>query len=150
MCLAEEQLPRLSSISHEHLVSEDRVLTGAGAVSVFRYVRLYATPDGESHFEDVEVPLEDSGRGTDVSIEETATSFNFSSFRDEYGFDNHVAPARRFVVFLKGSIEVEVSDGEVRVLGPGTVLLAEDTTGVGHKSRTVGTEERLAPYLQVP
>jgi hypothetical protein len=51
---------------------------------------------------------------------------------------------------LTGAIEVETSDGEVRVLGPGTVLRAEDLTGVGHKSRAIGTGERLALYVQFP
>ena len=119
-------------------------------LSTFNYVRLYAGPDGESHFEDVEVPLSDSGRGTNVSEELGASSFNFAAFRDDYGFDRHVAPRQRFVIILKGAIEVEASDGEVRVLGPGTVLLADDKTGVGHRSRSVGAEERLAVYIQTP
>lgn len=119
-------------------------------MSSFKYVRLYAGPDGESHFEDVEVQLGDSGRGTDVSREVGAESLNFAEFRDDYIFDQHTAPRRRFVVLLSGRIEVEVSDGEVRVLGPGTVLLAEDTTGVGHRSRAVGTDQRLSMFVQLP
>jgi hypothetical protein len=98
----------------------------------------------------VDVELDDSGRGTDVSNELAATGMNFARFRDDYRFNQHTAPARRFVVFLSGSIEVEVSDGEVRVLGPGTILLAEDLTGVGHQSRAIGTDERLALFVQLP
>ena len=116
----------------------------------FKYVRLYSGRDGESHFEDVEIELKDSGRGTDVSDEITATSVNFANFRDDYGFDQHTAPQERFVVMLTGSIEVETSDGEVRILGPGTVLRAQDLAGVGHKSRVVGSGERLALYVQFP
>lgn len=118
-------------------------------LSSFKYVRLYAGSDGESHLEDVEVQLNDSGRGTDVSDELDASSINFARFRDDYAFDQHTAPRRRFVVILSGMIEVEVSDGEVRVLGPGTVLLAEDLPGVGHKSRAVGTDERLSLFVQL-
>ena len=119
-------------------------------MSTFKYVRLYSGPDGESHFEDVEIELNDSGRGTDVSVEIPAASVNFARFRDDYGFDQHTAPRDRFVLMLAGSIEVETSDGEVRILGPGTVLRAEDLTGVGHKSRVVGSGERLAMYVQFP
>jgi hypothetical protein len=119
-------------------------------MSSLKYVRLYSGPDGESHFEDVELELSDSGRGTDVSVEFPASSVNFANFRDDYGFDQHTAPRDRFVVMLTGAIEVETSDGEVRTLGPGTVLRAEDLTGVGHKSRVVGSGERLAMYVQVP
>ena len=119
-------------------------------MSSFKYVRLYSGPDGESHFEDVEIELDDSGRGTDVSSEILTSSVNFSRFRDDYGFEQHTAPRDRFVVMLTGAIEVETSDGEVRTLGPGSVLRAEDLTGVGHKSRVVGTGERLALYVQFP
>jgi hypothetical protein len=119
-------------------------------MSTFKYVRLYSGMDGESHFEDVELELADSGRGTDVSNEIPAVSLNFARFRDDYGFDQHTAPRDRFVVILTGAIEVETSDGEVRVLGPGTVLRAEDLTGVGHKSRVVGSADRLAMYVQFP
>lgn len=119
-------------------------------MSTFRYVRLYSGPDGQTHFEDVELELDDSGRGTDVSSEISASSMNFARFRDDYGFDQHTAPRERFVVMLTGTIEVETSDGEVRVLGPGTVLRAEDLTGAGHKSRVVGSGERLALYVQFP
>jgi hypothetical protein len=117
-------------------------------MSSLKYVRIYSGPDGESHFEDVEVDLVDSGRGTDVSKETGAVGVNFASFRDDYGFEYHTAPRRRFVVMLQGSIEVEASDGETRILGPGSVLSAEDLTGVGHKSRTVGGGQRLALYVQ--
>jgi len=116
----------------------------------FKYVRLYAGSDGESHFEDVEVLLTDSGRGTDVSMEIDAESINFAEFREDYLLDQHRAPRRRFVVLLAGLLEIEVSDGEVRVLGPGTVLLADDTTGVGHRSRAAGADQRLAMFVQLP
>ena len=118
-------------------------------MSLFKYVRLFATPDGESHIEDVEVLLSDSGRGIDFSDEVQATGVNFANFRDAYDMDAHTAPRRRFVVLLSGSIELEVSDGSTRVLGPGSVLLAEDTTGRGHKSRAVGPDDRLAVYVQL-
>lgn len=115
-----------------------------------KYVRLYTGTDGESHMEDVDVGLEDSGRGTDVSDELGAASFNFAAFRDDYAFEAHTAPRRRLIALLSGSIEIETSDGEVRTLGPGSLLLAEDTMGKGHKSRAIGTGERLALYIQLP
>jgi hypothetical protein len=118
-------------------------------VGILKYVRLYTGSDGESHFEDVEALLTDSGRGTDVSEEIPAVSFNFAKFRDDYAFEQHTAPRRRLVVILAGSIEVEASDGEIRILGPDTILLAEDTTGMGHRSRATGNGERLSLYVQL-
>ena len=120
-------------------------------MSRFHYLRLFAGLDGESHFEDVEVESSDTGRGTEVSTEQPATSFNFGEFRSDYDLNLHTAPRRRMIVMLHGAIELEASDGEVRVLGPGAVLLAEDTTGKGHKSRAVGTDdERVSIYIQLP
>ena len=42
---------------------------------------------------------------------------------------------------LKGEIEFKVSDGEVQRLVPGTIVLAENTVGKGHKARTIGNED---------
>jgi hypothetical protein len=36
---------------------------------------------------------------------------------------------------LTGEVEFETSDGDIRRLPPGSVVLAEDTTGKGHISR---------------
>ncbi len=55
----------------------------------------------------------------------------------------HNAPRRQYVINLDAAVEIEVGDGTKRVLGPGEILLAEDTTGHGHKSRAVdGTPRR--------
>jgi hypothetical protein len=39
------------------------------------------------------------------------------------------------VLWLTGEVEFETSDGNVRRLPAGSVVLAEDTTGKGHISR---------------
>jgi hypothetical protein len=39
------------------------------------------------------------------------------------------------VIWLTGKVEFETSDGVVRRLAAGSVVLAEDTTGKGHISR---------------
>jgi hypothetical protein len=51
--------------------------------------------------------------------------------------DPHNAPRRLLIVQLDGTVEVEVSDGEVRRFGPGSALVVEDTTGKGHVTRNV-------------
>ena len=45
---------------------------------------------------------------------------------------------------------MEASDGEVRELAPGTILLAEDTAGKGHVSRVTGDEDMLVLILMLP
>ncbi len=112
-----------------------------------KYFRIYAGPDGESHFEDVEVPLTPGGGQSRLSETIPATGIIFrTSAADQY-IDWHPAPRRQFVITLAGEAEVQASDGEVRRIGPGTVMLAEDTTGKGHITRGVGTLERLSLFV---
>ena len=53
----------------------------------------------------------------------------------DYNFHN--SPQRRFLILLDGLIEIETSLGDVKQLKGGDVLLLEDTTGKGHKSRYI-------------
>ena len=46
--------------------------------------------------------------------------------------------------------EIPASDGEVRRLGAGSILLMEDTTGKGHAVRIIGDEDALAAIVQMP
>jgi quercetin dioxygenase-like cupin family protein len=54
------------------------------------------------------------------------------------GEEPHPAPARQYMVSLQGAVEVTASDGDTRRVGPGEVLLIEDTTGKGHSTRAIG------------
>ena len=49
--------------------------------------------------------------------------------------------------FIEAGDNLEVGDGSRRVLGPGDVLLAEDTTGRGHKSRSVDGRPRSCLFI---
>ena len=43
--------------------------------------------------------------------------------------DWHPAPARQFVLLLKGELEVEAGDGERRRFNEGSIVFVEDTKG---------------------
>jgi hypothetical protein len=60
----------------------------------------------------------------------------------------HKAPQRQFLIYLAGVTEFQVSDGEIRRLGPGTILLAEDTIGKGHTSEVVSEDAVKAVLIQ--
>jgi uncharacterized cupin superfamily protein len=51
------------------------------------------------------------------------------------------------VVVLRGAVEVEVTDGSRRTFGPGDLLRAEDTEGIGHITRPVRGPPIEALYL---
>jgi hypothetical protein len=108
-----------------------------------RYIRIYTGPDDLSHIEDVDVELHqdpDAERSTLWG----AQSLFMTRTPVDYDLDWHQAPRRQFVITLSGEWEVETSDGTVRRLGPGDILLAEDTTGKGHRTRTIGGKERTS------
>ena len=112
-----------------------------------RIVRVYTGPDGESHFEDVEIKVADDGHLGRMSKLVPAKGVIFREVGGDYALDFHNAPRRQYVVNLTGSVELEVGDGTKRVLGPGDVLLAEDTTGRGHISRAVRGEPRTCLFI---
>ena len=107
-----------------------------------KVTRLYTGPDGESHFEDMEVPLEDMGERGRASEPMKATGIIFRETDGDYNLDWHPAPRRQFVINLKGEGEIEIGDGTKRRFGPGDIMLAEDTTGRGHISRAVNNQPR--------
>jgi hypothetical protein len=115
-----------------------------------RYFRIYADADGETHFEDIEVALHPSPSGSDLSALHPASGVIFRRSPADQFLDWHPAPRRQFVVTLSGAAEVEASDGEIRAIGPGTIMLAEDVTGKGHITRGVGDTERLSLFIPIP
>src|SRR5438093_689427 len=99
-------------------------------------VRVFTGDDGESHFEDLDIPLEEGPYGR-ISHRLPADGVIFRETEQGAVFDFHNAPRRQFVIVLAGRAELECGDGSVRQLGPGDVLLADDTTGRGHITRDV-------------
>ncbi|HLT18975.1 MAG TPA: hypothetical protein VKZ96_05915, partial [Thermomicrobiales bacterium] len=115
-----------------------------------RYFRIYADENGESHFEDVDIELEEQNPQSELSRLYPAIGVIFRRTPADQFIDWHPAPRRQFVVTLSGEAEIEASDGEVRRIGPGTIMLAEDVTGKGHITRGIGTEERLSLFIPLP
>jgi quercetin dioxygenase-like cupin family protein len=116
---------------------------------------MYSDSNGESHFEDVDVALQE----TDFAP--PARPFLASSFGPaaRYGFISqpvgwignwHPSPYRLIAFVLSGIAEATVSDGEIRTFKPGDVLLHEDTTGKGHFSRNAGSTDMTAAMVQLP
>lgn len=118
------------------------------------YSRLYADRDGESHFEDGELPLsavDFAPPAPPLCLSELRPAARFALFGMPAGWvgDFHPAPRRQFFFILSGRIDVRASDGELRRFPAGSVLLMEDTTGRGHASWSVGGDA-LAAVVQLP
>jgi len=103
-----------------------------------KLVRVYTGDDGCSHFEDLELRMDEFRLGTLFSYKSGLVPVNGVVFREnplDGSDDFHNPPRRQFVITLSGAVELKVSDGSTRVFGPGDVLLAEDTRGAGHSAR---------------
>ena len=117
-------------------------------------VRVYTDSFGESHFEDLNIGLNEIDFAppappiftSDLNV---STKYGFLSVSPGWESDWHPAPKRQFIIYLSGTIEAEVSDGEVRRIGPGGISLVEDTQGKGHRSRVIGDEEVVAVIIQL-
>ena len=109
--------------------------------------RVYTGSDGKSHFEDVEIELLDKGPMGSISPLWSAKGVLFRKVSGDYDLDFHNAPRRQFVVNLTGAVEIEVGDGTKRQLGAGSILLAEDTEGQGHISRSINGEPRECLFI---
>lgn len=110
-----------------------------------RVTRIYTGDDGQSHFEDLDVPL---GPGSDrLSHLVPLTGVLFRHTRSGSNLDYHPAPRRQFVVTLTGRVEVGCADGASRIFGPGDIMLADDLTGQGHTSAQLGDEDRTSLFL---
>lgn len=121
---------------------------------VMGYIRLYSDEQGESHFEDSNL----SFRSVDFAppappLDIAALGFaeQCSILRANPGWrgDWHPAPFRQIHFYLAGEVEAEASDGEVRRIGPGSVVLVEDTVGRGHRSRVVGDAEVVIAIVKL-
>jgi hypothetical protein len=112
-----------------------------------RIHRLYPDARGESHFEDVEVPLEEATAAGRLSARIPATGVIFREVPPEYDLDWHPAPRRQYIVNLDGAVQITASDGEVRRIGAGEILLVEDTWGKGHRSKAVDGQPRRCLFV---
>ena len=114
-----------------------------------KVVRVYTGEDNESHFEDVDIPWDSDSSMGQLSRLIRGSGVIFRHVEGNYDLDFHIAPRRQFVVNLVGSVDITVGDGTTRRIGSGEILLAEDTTGRGHKSRAVNDDDRTCLFIPI-
>lgn len=113
-----------------------------------RIHNLYADESGETHFRDIEVAWDSEGKGGRMSKPQPATGIIFRQTPGSYDYDWHPAPRRQYIINLDGGVRITASDGEIREIGAGEVLLVEDTTGRGHCSQAI--EGRMRHSIFIP
>ena len=110
--------------------------------------RLYTGPDGQTRAEEIEAKFAPGG-GNDVYKLLANSGAELHRAPPGRVVDWHTAPRRQYVITLSGHAELVLSGGQTIQVGPGSIELAEDLTGKGHITRTVGTEDRIAIVIPV-
>jgi hypothetical protein len=118
-------------------------------------LRIYATLDGESRFDEVELATTKMSVHPDAVPFDVSASYPASRVRLTHipaGMREvawHTVPEPNLCVRLDGSVEYETSDGEVRRVPAGSFVLVEDTHGKGHLSRH-SPEAQTVIWISLP
>jgi quercetin dioxygenase-like cupin family protein len=107
-----------------------------------RLFRLYSGDDQQSHVEEIKLPFA-PGKLAEQAPMQAASGVIFTRMAPGAFMDWHNAPRRQYVITLQGAVEIGLGDGSVHRFGPGEGVLAEDLTGKGHTTRSVGAEPRI-------
>lgn len=120
-----------------------------------RYTRIYADPNGESHFEEVDLELQEVAYAPPappffVSQPSPASAVVWTTIPAGWSGDWHPTPRLQWWFQLAGEVEVFTSDGELRRFLAGSIVRLEDETGRGHTTRVIGDQDVVAVYAQIP
>ena len=110
---------------------------------------LFVDKQGESHFEDMEIPYIETGKAGKLSARLPATGIIFREVAPDYDLDWHPAPRRQYIINLDAGVQITASDGEARRIGAGEVLLVEDTWGKGHLSKALDGKLRHCIFVPI-
>lgn len=113
-------------------------------------VRIYSDMNGDSHFEDISIPLKVGGTIGYLSDKIPVKEVIFREVEPAYDYDFHTAPQRQYIILLDGAIEIETSLGNKRQFKAGEILLVEDTEGKGHKTRNLQPIRRKSIFITLP
>lgn len=116
----------------------------------FKITRIYTDVNGDSRFEDKRIVLEDAGPIGFLSKAQQVSSIIFRKVVEDYDYNFHNAPARQYIILLDGEIEIETTLGEKRRFSAGNILLVEDITGKGHRTRNITKAQRSSVFVTLP
>ena len=108
--------------------------------------RFFTAQDGLTYAEEIEVKFAPGGGAYNLLANSGAQLRRTPPGREN---DYHTASRRQYVITLSGHAELVLSGGQTIQVGPGSIELAEDLTGKGHITRTVGPEDRLVILIPV-
>ena len=121
------------------------------------YTRLVSNSDGGSSFKACEVALTQAFAVPPAEPLHMAPFVSGSSSlvwmgapSDWKGTEIHPAPQRMVFITVSGEYEVTTSDGNIQRFSAGSVLLIEDTKGLGHSTRIIGPNDAVVLAVMLP
>jgi quercetin dioxygenase-like cupin family protein len=115
-----------------------------------RLIRLFTGDDGQSYFHVGEIEWNEATALGTISRPDPAHTITFEETAAGASLDWHNAPYRQYVITLSGRLEFETRSGKKQTVEPGDSLLAEDTTGGGHRWRLTDDQPWRRVYVAVP
>lgn len=116
---------------------------------MFKITRIYSDEKGDSRFEEKTIPLKESGEIGSLSPLFPAKGIIFREVNPDYDYDFHNTPQKQYIILLDGKIEIESSLGEKRIFSGGDILLMEDVSGKGHKTRNLLDRKRKSLFIPI-
>jgi len=112
-------------------------------MSHIKYLRIYSDSDGCSHFEIKAIGLESKDYAPpapplNTSVLESANNSLFLELPVGWYGDWHTTPVRQWLILMTGECEFEAGDGERSIRKAGDVVLLDDKSGNGHKTKVLG------------
>ena len=141
-----------------------RILTALGLVCIMcafdapgqtrapiKVTRLFTGPDGQTHAEITELKMRPYTLHAGLDESEPLGTSGSRLLRWPAGCDWgwHNSTQRQYVTTISGRSEVEVAGGKKLALKPGDIVLAEDTTGKGHVTRCIGSDDLLLLLIPI-
>ena len=102
--------------------------------------RFYTGADRRSHADQSEAQF-----GADNVLKLPVLAGEFHWMLQSMSRAPHTATQRMYVITLSGTGEISLTDGKKYSVGPGTVDIVEDTTGLGHLTHNIN--DRLTVWL---
>jgi hypothetical protein len=115
-----------------------------------KVMHLYGGSDGESHLDTIALPDVGGVPGKVLQSRLFATDVEIGEAPPGMFIDWHGVSTPRLLIMLSGQMEIGLGDGSKHILRAGDMVLAADTTGRGHTSRTIGNEIVRSLTVRLP
>jgi hypothetical protein len=74
---------------------------------MFQVTRVYSDSNGDSHFEDVEIPLNESGSVGRLSEVLPANGVVFREVEPSYNWNFHTAPQKQYIIYWMEKLKLK-------------------------------------------